>query len=233
MNGRLRLCLVTLLLMAPAACRHKPGLDAASLGKGIEAYLAQRGDLCIARQSWPVDVTDADRGVRTRDAIQMPVLERLGVVEGHPITVRATGEDDKPVTVPVTRYELTERGRQSYIDRHTRRPVAPGAGASAQSDLCVARISLDKVVSWEASPGDRPPLSALVSYTYHVDAASWMRDPAALRAFPAIARVIAGEGKSELKEGLVLTGAGWVANDLGAPAAPSAPTVASQQGARP
>jgi hypothetical protein len=228
-----QLCFVTLLLLVPAACKHKPGLDAASLSKGVEAYLAQRGDLCVARPDWPVDVTESDRAARTRDAIQMPVLERLGVVEGHRITVRSTSEDDKPVTIPVTRYELTERGRQSYIDRHTRHPVAPGARGGAQADLCVARISLDKVVSWQASPADRPPPSAVVSYTYHVDAAPWMRDPAALRVFPAIARVIAGDGKAELKEGLVLTAAGWVASDLGAPATPPPQTVASQQGARP
>jgi len=233
MNGRARLWFLTFLLLAPAAaCNHKPGLDAASLTKGIEAYLAQRGDLCIGRQEWPVDVAAGDRASRTRDAIQMPVLERLGVVAGHKITVRTTGDDDKPVDTAITRYELTERGRQSYIDRRTRRPVPPGGRGGAPADLCVVRVSLDKVASWETPPADRPPASAVVSYTYKVDVVPWMRDPEALRVFPAIARLIAGAGKAELKEGLVLTSTGWVANDLGVPAA-AASAVASQQGGRP
>jgi hypothetical protein len=232
MNQRTRRCLLTFLLLALAGCHRKPGLDAASLGQGIETYLAQRGDLCIARQGWPVDVRASDRAVRTRDATQMPVLERLGVVEGHEIDVRATSDEGAPVVVPVTRYELTERGRRSYIDRRTRRPIEPRAGTAApegQADLCVARVSLDRVVSWEASPGNR----VSVSYTYKIDAASWMRDPEALRVFPAIARVIAGAGKAELKESLVLTGAGWVAVELGAPPAASAPAVAARQDGRP
>ncbi|HEY7370783.1 MAG TPA: hypothetical protein VIF57_01300 [Polyangia bacterium] len=220
MSQHLRLWCVTFLLLTPAACRHKPGLDAASLAKGVEAYLAQRGELCIARQVWPVDVTEGDRAVRTRDAIQMPVLERLGVVAGHHISVRTVNDDDKPITVPVTRYELTERGRRSYSDR--------------RNDLCVARVSLDKVVSWEAAPSERAPKSAVVSYTYKVEPVAWMRDPEALRVFPAIARMLAGAGTAELKEGLTLTKGGWVANDLPGSAGPSVrQTMASQQGGRP
>jgi hypothetical protein len=230
-----RLWFVTLLLLAPAACHRKPGLDAASLTKAIEAYLVQRGDVCIARQEWPVDLTENDRAARTRDAVQMPVLERLGVVEGHRITLRATNDDGQTVVVPVTRYELTERGQQSYIDRHTRRPVAPNVHRGVQADLCVGRVSLGKVASWEAAPpsSERQPSSVAVSYTYKIDVVPWMRDPEALRVFPAIARLIAGAGTAELREGLVLTPEGWVANELAAPAPAPASTVASHQEARP
>jgi hypothetical protein len=188
----------------------------------MEAYLAQRGDLCIARQSWPVDVTENDRALRTRDAVQMPVFERLGVVGGHQIKVRAATEAGETVVVPVTRYELTDSGRQSYIDRRSGRPVAPRADADPQADLCVARLSLDKVVGWEASLADRQPMNVIVSYTYKVDAVPWVRDPEALRVLPAIARVIAGAGTAELKQGLVSTGGGWVANELARPSAPVA-----------
>jgi hypothetical protein len=232
MNERFRTCLLTAFVVGAAACARKPGLDAPSLTKGIESYLAQRGDLCIARQSWPVDVTDADRTAGTRDAVQMPVLERLGVVEGHQIKVRRSNDADQIVVVPVTRYELTERGRQSYIDRRTRRPAAP-AGGEAHADLCVARVSLDKVVSWEAPPGDRPLTTALVSYTYNVDTVAWMRDPEALRVFPAVARLIAGAGKAELKEGLVFTGGGWVASELAEASAPVAARTTGDEAARP
>ncbi|HMF42028.1 MAG TPA: hypothetical protein VKQ32_15245 [Polyangia bacterium] len=228
-----RHCEHTLLLIAllasATACSRKPAVDAASLRKGLEAYLAQRGDVCIAKQNWPIDVADADRAARTRDAVQLPVLERLGVVESHPIKIRTINEEDQPVVLSVTRYELTERGRQSYIDRRTRLPVAPRADGGHQADLCVVRVSLDKIVGWEAFPPSGPPARAVVSYTYTVDAVPWMRDPEALRVFPALARLIAGAGKAELKEGLALTASGWVANELLAPAS-SPPTVASQEG---
>jgi hypothetical protein len=60
-----------------------------------------------------------------------------------------------------------------------------------------------------------------------------MHDPEALRVFPAIARLVAGAGKAELKEGLVLYPTGWVASELAAPGTPPASTVASQQEQRP
>jgi hypothetical protein len=230
MNARLRTFFLAAALLAPSACGRKPGLDAPSLTKGVESYLAQRGDLCIARQSWPVDVTEAERVAGTRDAIQMPVLERLGVVEGHQLKVRTMNDADQIVVVPLTRYELTDRGRPSYIDRRTRRPVPPGPGAEAHADLCVARVSLDKVTGWEAPPGDRPLTTALVSYTYKVDVVPWMRDPEALRVFPAVARLIAGAGNAELKEGLVWNGSSWVANDLGEASAPVAARTTGEKG---
>jgi hypothetical protein len=181
---------------ACAGSKRTTDASAASFTAGVEAYLREGGDLCVARPSWPVDVTESDRQLGTRDAVQLPVLERLDVVAGRRLTIQGQ---------PVTRYSLTARGRARFVDR--------------RADLCVATISLDKVVSWELYPDARNPTSATVNYTYRVDTPAWMRDPEALRVFPAVARVIAGAGTAQLAEGFTLTVGGWVANELVAPGA--------------
>jgi hypothetical protein len=60
-----------------------------------------------------------------------------------------------------------------------------------------------------------------VAYTYAVEAPDWARDPAFQRVYPAVARVLAGAGKAELKEGFTRTADGWLANEL-VPAEPLA-----------
>ena len=179
---------------------------------GLEEYLHRRGDLCVDRPSWPIDVTDADRAAGSRDARQLPVLARLGVVEGHQVS-RRSKDDPRAAPVAVTRYQLTALGGLSYIDRHTRKPVDPN-DEEAQPDFCMARLSLADVVGWELRPNDITPTSATVSYTYRADAPAWARDPEAERVFPAVARVLAGAGKATLTEGFTLTPSGWVADEL-------------------
>ena len=199
----------------PAAAKPRvtsPDVLREGFRDGLEEYLHRRGDLCVDRPGWPIDVTELDRSQGSRDARQLPVLARLGVVEGREVSVRSK---DAPRDAPtkVTRYQLTELGRRSYIDRRTRKPVDPN-DEDAQPDFCVARLSLADVVSWELKPDDKAPTSATVSYTYDVDASAWMRDPEAGRVFPAVARVLAGARKATLTEGFTLTPAGWVANEL-------------------
>jgi hypothetical protein len=214
------------LLLASAACARKPSdaakpdvtaparADALRAGfrAGLEEYLHRRGDLCVDRPSWPIDVTDADRAAGSRDARQLPVLARLGVVDGRQVS-RRSKDDPRAAPVELTRYQLTELGRLSYIDRRTRRPVDPN-DEDAQPDFCMARLSLADIVGWELRPNDAAPTSATVSYTYRADAPAWTRDPEAERVFPAVARVLVGAGKATLTEGFTLTPSGWVADEL-------------------
>jgi hypothetical protein len=219
---------IAAVLFAGAACARK-AQDAAPAGgakpgavrpevtregfrAGLEEYMHRRGDLCVDKPSWPIDVTELDRAQGTRDARQLPVLAGLGVVEGREVAVRSK-DAPRGASTRVTRYQLTELGRRSYIDRRTRKPVDPN-DEDAQPDLCVARLSLADVVSWELRPDDKAPTSATVSYTYEVAAPAWMRDPEAGRVFPAVARVLAGAREATLTEGFTLTPAGWVANEL-------------------
>ena len=137
----------------------------------------------------------------------MPALEHLGLVTSSAATGQLTTEDG-PVAVPVTRFELTETGRHYY-----RAQPGIGEGQRAHGDLCVAKLSLNKVVSWEmaAAKGVR---NAVVSYTYHIEAAPWTRVPEIKAVFPAVDRVVAGADSALLKEGFTLTNDGWVANEL-------------------
>src|SRR5271156_6147077 len=113
---------VVVLLLAGAACAKKqaeapamdvtrpdPAREAAlseSFRAGLEEYLHRRGDLCVDRPSWPIDVTDAERAQGSRDARQLPVLARLGVVEGRQVS-RRSKDDPRAAPVAVTRYQLT------------------------------------------------------------------------------------------------------------------------------
>ncbi|MES1206268.1 MAG: hypothetical protein ABUS79_10065, partial [Pseudomonadota bacterium] len=90
-------------------------------------------------------------------------------------------------------------------------PDDPGVAAGA--DLCVVKLGLGDVQRWELQPQATPP-SALVNYTYTVDAPGWTRDPGFQRVFPAVARVIRGAGTAQLVEGFTLTADGWTANQL-------------------
>ena len=49
--------------------------------RAMNTYLEKRGDLCLAKSSWPIDVTQHEIDIGARNAVQMPVLERLGAGE--------------------------------------------------------------------------------------------------------------------------------------------------------
>ena len=174
---------------------------------GMVAYLAVHGELCLGKE-FPLDVSEREFASGARNAVQMPVLEHLGLVTSENAMGQITTEDG-PVAVPVTRFQLTDTGRQYYR-------VRQGAGegekrAQQHGDLCVVKLSLDKVASFDMAEDKR---SAVVSYTYHAEAAPWTRVPEVKAVFPAVARVVAGAGSALLKEGFTLTNDGWVANEL-------------------
>ena len=178
----------------------------------LQTYLERRGDLCLVKFSWPIDVPDHQAGPGARDAVQMPVLEKLGLVSSSDATTQVTSAKGT-ASVHVKRYELTDAGRKYYIARPPAHGELPDAGEMpGQKDLCVAHLSLATIVDWKTVPG--PPPQAVVTYTYEIDAAPWTRDPDAERVFPAVARVVRGAGSEELKEGFTLTDGGWVANEL-------------------
>jgi hypothetical protein len=198
-----------LLLTLVVACRPKVDPTRAALEQGMHTYLDRRGDLCVGRPRWPIDVPVGVEG--TPDAIQLPILEQLGLVKSTVIQVRDAG-----VATPfqVRRYHLTSAGHKLYLDRETRLPASPDdTRAPQRADLCFARLTLDKVTHWTIQKAGDTSL-AQVSYTYHSDAPAVVRDPRLGKAFPAVARVLAGDGKAELYEGFTLTPNGWVANEL-------------------
>jgi hypothetical protein len=200
-------------LVLLCACGKKTDATRANFEEGLRAYLERRGDLCIGKPAWPIDVSPGDVAKGTRDALQMPVFERLGLVRSGDVTVDVA-TDDGTIPVEVRRYELTEAGLRDYRSHEI--GVNTAGEKVAAGDFCVARVSLSRVVRWEfpqgAPPGDRP--RAVVSYTYEVAADPWTRDPEVQRVLPAVAHVVAGARSAELKEPFTLTADGWVADDL-------------------
>ena len=211
MNKRF-LCGASLLLLA--ACSHdKQTLDHANVAKAMEGYFEKRGDLCLAKSDWPVDVAIEEGRSGSRNALQMPALERVGLVESSRALVERRAEDGSTSVVKVTRYRLTAIGNRYYLARAPHKYASANRYATVDHDLCAARLSLDKIVGWE-SPAANGPREAVVTYTYKVVPAPWTADVGVRQVFPVVDNIIRGAGVLQLKETLVLSDAGWEAKDL-------------------
>ncbi|SAL30634.1 hypothetical protein AWB70_01905 [Caballeronia cordobensis] len=178
----------------------------------VNDFLAKRGHLCLGKYNWPVYVIDADKAARTNDSLQMPVLEKLGLVTGKDMTVQ--GKDGgKKLIAHARQYSLTSEGEKYYL--HIPEVTATGTTrVTHPADFCVATLTLDKVVGWEKPVQRDGDTMTSVLYTYKIEPARWARDPSFLRVFPMVQRVIEGEGTQQLREGMHLTRDGWVADEI-------------------
>ncbi len=192
------------------ACHDTQAPSKQNFSVALRAYLAVRGELCLGKSEWPIDVTKREAELGTRDAKQMPVLERLGLVSSKDAIAERKNEEDL-VHVPVKRYELTAAGQKYYQVR--KRENSQGK-VVASSDLCAAELSLDQVKRWQVSTGENGRPSAVLWYTYRVAPAPWTTDPEIQTVFPLVARVIHGAGTDELREEVTLGRDGWVAEEL-------------------
>ncbi|HAT29550.1 MAG TPA: hypothetical protein DCW29_01460 [Janthinobacterium sp.] len=207
------LCAATLLLLA--ACGSEQQANLANFSKGMNTYLAKRGDLCLAKNSWPIDVTPAEGSGGSRNALQMPVLEKLGLVASSAATVEHSDEAGNPSTLQVRRYQLTDSGKRFYLAREAHAQAPNNPYAAAGHDLCALKLSLDKVIGWETPTAQNKGAAAVVvTYTYKVAPAPWTSDADVRRVFPVVDSLIRGAGVMQLKEPFVLTGTGWQAQDL-------------------
>jgi hypothetical protein len=174
------------------------------LTRAVQAFLTDHGDLCMAKYTWPRDVTPADQQAGTNDALQLPVLERLGVVRSVEIPAPAvSGESTQ-------RYSLTPKGRQYYLrKKHT--ILGPHDTPTVHdADFCVAHLTLDKVVKWAQPEPVHDHLETVVRYTYPIKAADWMSEPEAQKVFPIVDRIIRGEGTMLMSATVQLQEGKWV-----------------------
>lgn len=209
-GGALSLIALTLF----AGC-HDKSQDAnqANFTATINDYLSKRGHLCLAKYDWPIYTTTEDRANGTRDAVQMPVLEKLGLVEGKDMLVERVDADGKKITASARQYQLTSEGQKYYL--HIPEVVATATSrVTHPADFCAASLSLDKVVGWERPMQIDGKTVTSVIYTYKIDPAPWAEDPDAQRVFPMVKRVIEGAGTMQLREGVHLTDEGWVADEV-------------------
>jgi hypothetical protein len=205
---------IAALALMVGCSQGKRELNQANLTHAMNDYLARRGDLCLAKNTWPVFVTEAESHAGSRNALQMPVLERLGLVSAADATVEQVGEDGGKSMAHARRYDLSAEGRKYYLARPAHRRSSGNRFAEAGHDFCAARLSLDKVLGWEAAPAPGAKNEAVVTYTYKVEPAPWTGDAALRAVFPMVDTVIRGAGTMQLKEGVVLGANGWEAKDL-------------------
>ncbi|MES2534023.1 MAG: hypothetical protein V4636_23460 [Pseudomonadota bacterium] len=202
------------LAVGLGACSGTPA-DAPSdavFTTAVQNYLARHGDLCLAKNHWPIDVTQHEIDVGGRNARQMPVLERLGLVDS---SVAEVDVDDEGTLhhMKVRRFALTDAGRKYYVVRDVSGDAS--RNAVGQGDFCAAHLSLDRVVGWKLNPAaEGRPQRAVVSYTYKIDPAPWTSDAEAQRVFPVVAGVVRGAGTAQLQESFRQTKDGWVPVEL-------------------
>ena len=193
-----------------------PAPDLAAATAAVTRYLADHGDFCLGKMDWPVDLSARDLRARGRDVLQMPVLERLGLVSGADATaMRVEGADvddgATPQPVAVHRYQLTPLGEQWMREREILVAGPDGDRLVRRRDLCAAHLGLDAVVDWRKSDtADR----WVATYTYVATPAPWSADPAFRQAFPMAARVLTGSREMQLKQAFRREGERWVPDGL-------------------
>jgi hypothetical protein len=180
-------------------------LDRTAVSDAVVRYLAQRGDLCLGKFDWPVDVSALDFEAKTRDALQMPVLEKLGlVVSIDGSTTYKSG--DKEEVVPVKRYLLTDNGRKFYLPRDTTSRGPGAAMVTHHADFCAGHLYLKDIVRWETPIDSAGETQTTVTYTYKFKPAPWALDPAARKVFPMVDRIIKGQGTLRLEQRFRVSG---------------------------
>ena len=142
------------------------------------------------------------------EAVQMPVLERLGIVQSVPVPVSVA--DTPKEEGPARRYALTDKGRQYYLHRKHTVLNVHNRVEEHDADFCVAHLSLDRVVRWSPPESVNGQLETQVHYTYHIKAAAWMADPQARQVLPVIDRIIRGEGTLLMSATARLRDGKWV-----------------------
>ena len=178
------------------------------LTRAVAHYLSDHGDLCVGKFTWPRVVTQQDQLTHTNDAVQLPVLERLGLVESTEISApvaadvatNAAAQGSQSGSAAATaetarQYSLTAKGRLYYQEKKRITLGKHDTPVEHDKDLCVASLKLDKVVKWTPPEQVHGHPETVVRYTYHVvKSADWMADPQARQVFPVADRIIRNQG---------------------------------------
>jgi hypothetical protein len=203
----MKLTLLTwaLVSVACAARGASPELSEKAFKPAVEGYLAAKGDFCLGKFTWPIVVTASDQQHASRDAIQMPVLEKLGLV----VSVAANDLDARS-------YDLTAEGRKYYLLKKTYTQGPLDAPVEHPGDFCAARLTLNRVVGWLPVTVVDGREQTTVRYTYRLAfVAPWARDPGVKKAFPMIDHIVSGEGTQQLVQVFARVNGRWVATTPG------------------
>jgi hypothetical protein len=213
------------LVCVAGAQADVPAPSDQDLVPAVQAFLAEHGDLCLGWYAWPRELSADEQQTGRNEAVQLPVLERLGIVESAQIPASVTKAtaaaaigvvSNAPVSAqlapaaPTKRYTLTAKGRQYYLQKKRTILNMHGQPEAHDVDFCVAHLSLDKVVKWSPPEPFNGHLETTVRYTYQIKAADWMADPEAQKVFPVVDRIIRGQGKLLMSATAQLQDGKWV-----------------------
>ena len=197
---------LALLTVAAAQANVPAAPSQKSLKPAVKKYLEEKGAFCLGKFEWPIAVSDEDRKTGTHDALQMPVLEKLGLVVAA----------DSPGEPGIKNYSLTEAGQKYYLTKPIITVNSAGQKIKHPGDLCPAKLELDKVVAWDPPSVVDGKTQTTVKYTYRIaKAADWTQDPEVRKVFPMIARILDNAGSQQLMQLFAWSGHGWVARTPG------------------
>jgi hypothetical protein len=198
-----------LLCISNAAfCTNSTEPNQKILVSAVKKYLAQQGDFCLGKFDWPIDVSESEFGMGTNDAVQMPVLEKLGlVISSNASAMRKVDEAD--ISVPVKRYQLTEAGKAFYLPKESS-AIVGGKKVMHTHDFCAGKLSLNKLVRWDKTTMEGKHQETTVTYTYKIAPAKWTQNPEIQAVFPMLTKVLKGEGSMQLQQQFRFSKKSWV-----------------------
>ena len=184
------------------------------LTEPLKDYLAHRGHFCLGFYNWPIVVTDDDFAAKDRLAVQLPELEKVGLLSHEDMMLDVKSDKGVVTHHKARRFTLTPEGDKYFL--HT--PIVIQANTAKRvvhdADLCAATLTLDAIAGTEPPRSYDGATHTAVLYTYHIDTTPWGKTADVRRVFPMLDHVIVGEGKLQLREGFTQTPKGWVADEL-------------------
>jgi hypothetical protein len=194
---------IVLLIASLAAChcadRHLANRENFELA--LQTYLSSHGDMCIGKFTWPIDVSYRDAQARSANSLQLPVMQKMGLVSAQQVDVQGA---------PAMRYQLTDAGRKFYVHKPMQSLTPQGSVLAHDGDLCYGRIRLDQLIGWDPLRQVEGAQQTVVTYTYRIDAAPWTRNADVQRVFPVVAMIVHSGGVLQLKQTFRLSDDGWV-----------------------
>jgi hypothetical protein len=186
-----------LAICALAGCGTHDEPNRENFRAAVAGFLDAHGDMCIGKTNWPVDITKEDALAHTPDSMQLPALQKVGLV------------GKQQISDATMRFSLTDAGKKYYLHKPLPGMAANGTVAMRDGDLCYGQLHVDKIVGWDPPRTVDGVQRTVVTYTYTIDAAPWTSDPDVQRVFPVVAMVVRSGGTLQLKQVVVLTKDGW------------------------
>jgi hypothetical protein len=212
--------LTVALVALISGCTSKKDPSEKNFGAAIDAYLAKKGALCLNDQTWPTELGEIEKKMGSPfggagPAGRMEALASQGLVSSLEVEKPVLSYTGKPTgrTQKITRYDLTDRGRQHFRESQGR--FSKPKEGEVRGELCYGNKALDKVVKWEGPMKLGDYQAADVKYHYRIEGlADWAKSQEIQAAFPNVKEWVEGAGIKQQSHGVHLTSLGWEANGM-------------------